>query len=213
MVPPEVDRAEGRTALLAALAAQEPTRIIGIVGQLHPVKNQGELVELAPNLLRRLPNVRFALVGGEAPSVPEYATKLRRRVTERGLDGAVRLLGHRDDALALIAGLDVAVVVTLPSGRTRGGEGFGLVSLEALAAGTPVVGYDAGALREVVGECGEVVAPGDRAALVEALRHILEEDAVRERMAHCGLNRARTVFSLERWIEQMKECYREAARG
>jgi glycosyltransferase involved in cell wall biosynthesis len=211
--PPEVDHAEGRATLLAALAAQEPTRVIGIVGRLDPVKGQHELVELAPDLLRRLPNVRFALVGGGVPSFPEYATGLRRRVAELGIDDDVWLLGHRDDAFALIAGFDVVVVTTLPRGRTRGGEGFGLVALEALVAGTPVVGYDTGALREVVGECGELVPPGDRAALVEALRHVLEEDAVRERMASCGRNRAQTVFSLERWIEQMKECYREAAHG
>ena len=211
MAPPEVDRTEGRATLLAALAAEEPARVVGIVGRLHPVKGQHELIELAPDLLRRWPSTRFALVGGEDPSTPEYAAELRRRVAERGLDGAVRLLGHRDDMLALIAGFDAAVVATLPTGRIRGGEGFGLVALEALAVGTPVVGYDAGALREIVGECGELVPPGDRAALLEVLHSVLEEEVTRGRMARCGQNRARTAFSLERWVERMTDCYREAA--
>ncbi len=213
MVPPEVDRTEGRATLLAALAAREPTRVIGIVGRLDPVKGQHELVELAPDLLRRMPNARFALVGGETSSFSEYATELRRRIAERGLDAAVRLLGHRDDALALIAGFDVVVVATLPRGRVRGGEGFGLATLEALAVGTPVVGYEVGALREIVGECGELVPPGDRGALLEVLCRILEGRATRERMARCGQDRARTAFSLERWVGQLKECYREAAGG
>ena len=213
LAPPDVDHEKGRATLLAALAAEEPVHIIGIVGSLHAAKGQHEIVELAPDLLRRLPNTRFALVGGEFPSTPEYAAELRRRIAERGLDGVVRLLGHRGDALALLAGFDVAVVATLPTGRIRGGEGFGLVTLEALAVGTPVVGYDTGALREVVGECGELVPPGDRAALVEALHRVLLEDATRERMARCGQNRARTGFSLESWVERMKECYHEAARG
>jgi glycosyltransferase involved in cell wall biosynthesis len=212
MVPPNIDRTESRAALLAALDAEEPVHIVGIVGRLQPVKGQHELVEVAPDLLQRLPNARFVLVGSEDPSTPEYAAELRRRVAERGLEGAVRLLGHRDDALALVAGFDVTVVATLPTGKIRGGEGFGLVTLEALALGTPVVGYDAGALREVAGECSELVPPGDRAALLEALRRVLEEDAIRERMARCGQDRARTVFSLESWVEQMKECYREVAR-
>src|SRR5215210_92944 len=192
MTLPDVDRGEGRAALLDALATQEPARIVGLVGYLAPSKGQHELVELAPELLRQLPNARFALVGGENPSLPGYETELCRRVAERGLAGTVRLLGHRDDALALIAGMDVVVVMTLPMGRVRGGEGFGLVALEALAVRTPVVGYDAGALREVVGECGELVPPGDRAALLEVLHSVLEEEVIRERMARCGQNRART---------------------
>jgi glycosyltransferase involved in cell wall biosynthesis len=212
MVPPDVDRRQGRAALLAALAAREGARIVGIVGYLAPGKGQHELVEVAPELLRRLPNARFALVGAENPSAPGYETELRRRVTELGLDGTVRFLGHRDDALTLIAGLDVVVVTTLPRGRVRGGEGFGLAALEALALGTPVVGYDAGALREVVGECGALVPPGDRAALVEALYRVFLEDSTSQRMARCGRYRARSLFSQERWIERMKEYYREAAR-
>jgi glycosyltransferase involved in cell wall biosynthesis len=210
---PEVDRANCRAALLATLGAKEPTRIVGIVGRLHPVKGQHELIEVAPNLLRSLPSVHFVLVGGEDPSTPEYAMELRRRIAERRLANAVRMLGHRNDALALIGGFDIAVVVTQPAGRTNGGEGFGLVSLEALAIGTPIVGYDDGALREIVGECGELVPSGDQAAFLESLRRVLLQDAARERMACCGRKRARTSFSLEVWVERMKECYREAASG
>ncbi len=211
MAPIDADRVAGRAALLAALGIEDPVRVVGIVGRLHPVKGQHEIVEIAPDLLRRLPSVRFAIVGGEDPSTPEYAAQLRRSIGERGLDDAVRMLGHRNDALTLLAGFDVAVVATLPVGEMRGGEGFGLVSLEALAVGTTVVGYDSGALREIVGECGEIVAPGDRAALVEALRGVLEQDAAREKMACCGQTRVRTEFSLERWVEGMKACYHEAA--
>ncbi len=211
MAPSEVDRTESRAALLAALAAQEPVRVIGLVGRLHPVKGQHELLEVAPDLLRRIPNSRFALIGGDVPDFPEYAAKLRRRVAGRGLDNVVMFLGHREDALRLIAGCDVVVVTTLPRGRIRGGEGFGFVALEALAVGTPVVGYEGGALHEIVGDCGELVPPGDRKALVEDLCRILEEDARRERMVRCGQDRARTAFALERWVERIKECYREAA--
>src|SRR5919112_953061 len=63
MTPPNVDRTKGRATLLALLAAEEPAHVVGIVGRLEPVKGQHELVELAPDLVRRLPRVRFALVG------------------------------------------------------------------------------------------------------------------------------------------------------
>jgi glycosyltransferase involved in cell wall biosynthesis len=58
VVPPDVVCREGRAVLIAALATKEGARIVGIVGYLAPGKGQHELVEVAPELLRRLPNAR-----------------------------------------------------------------------------------------------------------------------------------------------------------
>jgi glycosyltransferase involved in cell wall biosynthesis len=91
-----------------------------------------------------------------------------------------------------------------------GREGFPYVGLEAMAVGTPVVGYAHGGLPEMVGECGRLVPPGDRDALREAILELLRDPGLRERLADCARARVRTEFSLDRMVGAMKERYREA---
>jgi glycosyltransferase involved in cell wall biosynthesis len=93
----------------------------------------------------------------------------------------VRFLGRVDDD-ALVAHYQQAHVSVVP---TSSGEGFGLSAAESLACGTPVVAVDEGALREVVtdGVDGLLVAQADVAALGAALRRIVDDPALRARLA------------------------------
>ena len=185
---------------------EDADELVGVFGYLHPVKGQTELVEAAPAVLAVRPGARFLVVGAEDRSAEGYASAVRSRVDELGISPAFTFLGHRDDAIDLVRACRVVTVPTI--GR---GEGFGLVGVEALAAGTPVVGYAAGALPEVVGDCGLLVPPGDRQALAEAISRVLADAELRERMSACGRERARARFGLERWRDAMAEAYREAA--
>jgi glycosyltransferase involved in cell wall biosynthesis len=180
--------------------------LAAVFGYLHPVKGQAELVEAVPAVLEHVPEARFLVVGDDDPSAGGYGASVRARAQELGLSDAVRFLGHREDAIELMRACDLVVVPTVARG-----EGFGLVGLEALAVGTPVVGYRAGALPEVVGDCGTLVPPGDRAALAEAIVRLLEDEALRSELARRGRERARERFSLARWSEAMAESYREAS--
>ena len=136
-----------------------------------------------------------------------------RRWSDLGLEQSVRFLGYQDDAAALIAGSDVVLIPSRPDATGVGREGFSYVGLEALTAGTPVVGYAHGGLPEVVGDCGVLVEPGDRAALAAAVRELVEDPDLRERLGRCGRERARELFSLERTVEAMKEHYLDVARA
>ncbi|MGK2950552.1 MAG: glycosyltransferase family 4 protein [Acidimicrobiales bacterium] len=116
---------------------------------------------------RQLPSGATLLVAGDGPEAEALRTQLQRLAPER----RVELLGPVDEAtlVDLYRAADVAVV---PSVRL---EGFGLVALEALACGTPVVVTDCGGLPEAVtGLAVPVVAAGERGALTAAL-----EDATR----------------------------------
>ncbi len=88
--------------------------------------------------------------------------------------------------------VDVAVVPSLY-------ESFGLVALEALACGLPVIAAAAGGLKEIIvdGECGLLVPPGDAAALTRALRLLLTDESLRLRLGVGARLRARE-FSLQR---------------
>ena len=115
---------------------------------------------MLPEVVRRVPGVRVALVGPENPSRPEYVAELRAALAREGLTDAVSFLGFREDALELISGFDVVVVPSVPDERGFGREGFGYVGLEGFAVGTPVVAYDDGALRETLGDCAVLVPAG-----------------------------------------------------
>ena len=90
-------------------------------------------------------------------------------------------------------------------------EGFPYVGLEALAAGTPVVGYANGGLPELVGPCGRLVRPGDRKALAEAIVSLLEDESLRRQLGGCGRERVAREFAFDRWVEAMRSAYRRAA--
>jgi glycosyltransferase involved in cell wall biosynthesis len=202
----DADAAEGRRAL------GDGEHVV-LLGRLNRVKGALQLIEAVPFVLAQRPQARFTLIGGEDPNEPGYAAEVRAAIARRGLGDAVRLIGHHEDPLSLVAAASVAAVTSGPHGPGLRGEGFGLVALEAMAVGTPVVAYDAGAIPEVVGECGLVVAPGDPAALAGAIVRALADEDLRARLAACGQARVRERFTLEATVEAMRRRYSEAASG
>ncbi|HET8815683.1 MAG TPA: glycosyltransferase family 4 protein [Solirubrobacterales bacterium] len=90
-------------------------------------------------------------------------------------------------------------------------EPFGLVALEAAAAGKPIVASDVGGLRDIVvdGETGFLVPPEDRISLVEALRTLIADKALRERLGAAAKLRA-AAFSPEAIVPRFEEAYRLA---
>lgn len=211
--PVEVDRPRMRAAVLASTDLADPSSVVALVGRLHPVKGHLELVELAPELARRVPGLRILFVGGTDSSVPSYRERLERRIRELDVSHLVTFAGHRADALDFIGGSDVLVIPSGEDERGMGREVLSYVALEALAVGTPTVAYADGGLPETLGDCGHLVAPGDRAALGAAIVSMLRNAELRERLAACGRERARHHYSLSRWIAATMSCYREVARG
>ena len=92
-------------------------------------------------------------------------------------------------------------------------EGFGIVLLEAMLAGLPVVATRVSAVPEVVadGETGLLVEPGDDAGVAAALGALLADAHARPRLGEAGLERARNEFSVARMTERTLAVYRDAA--
>ena len=153
---PDADAAGTR----AALGLTRP--YVLAVASATARKNLAALVPLTEH-------VEVVVAGGGRP---QFAA-------EDGL-GALRRLGHVDDALlpGLYAG---ASVVAVPSRH----EGFGLIALEAMACGVPVVAARAGALPGTVGDAGLVVDD-----VVPAVLEVLGDDGMRDRLRAAGLARA-----------------------
>jgi glycosyltransferase involved in cell wall biosynthesis len=157
--------------------------LVVTVGRYVGEKNQALLLEALAQLERPL----RALIVGYGPREEE----LRSRADELGLGDAVVVTGRRDDAPDLIAAADVFAL-------SSSSEALPLVLIEAMALGTPVVATAVGGVADVVadGRTGLLVPPGDAAALASAIRRVLGEPGLAERLRseagsfveeHCSL--------------------------
>ncbi len=152
------------------------------VGHQYPRKNTVTLLRAHRRVLARLPDARLRIVGG-GPELP----RLRREARELGVEARVTFLGPVPSHEQVREEYRRAHCFCLPSLQ----EGFGIVFLEAMAAGLPVVGPDRGAPPEVLGEAGLTVPPEESSALARALIQVLTSPALREDMARRGLRRVR----------------------
>ena len=135
------------------------------------------------------------LVAGEGPLSGAVAARA---------GPAVRPLGFRSDAPALLAAADLLV---LPSER----EGLPLSVLEAMAHGRPVVVSDGPGNAEAAGDAGVVVPVGDVDALAAAMARLAGDRAERVRLGALGRKRVLSEFSTERYLASMDALFREVA--
>ena len=134
-----------------------------------------------------------------------------KTINELGLDGTVRHLGYVPEA-DLPGLFTSARALVFPSLV----EGFGLVMLEAMVHGVPVIASNAGSLPEVAGGAAVLVPPGDEGALSDAMARVLRDGVLRESLSRKGRDRARE-FSWSRAAREMLGVYeslhaREATR-
>lgn len=171
------------------------------VGALEPRKNLPRVLDAYERLLEErgaeAPDLR--LVGPEGWAMGP----LRERLARPLLRDRVRLCGYCDRP-RLRQMYEEAVALVFPSL----GEGFGLPVLEAMACGLPVLTSDRGALREVAGQDALLVDPLDIDAITWAMRRLVDDGALRERLRRAGPERA-ARWSWERTAEMTTAAYAE----
>lgn len=149
-----------------------PGKTVLFLGRFdEPRKGMAVLLGALPTVAKRFPEVEILIVGrGDEDDLREQAGELA---------GHLRFLGQVDDAEKARA-LRSADVYCAPN---TGGESFGIVLVEAMAAGTPVVASDLDAFRRVLadGRAGRLVAVEDSGALAEALIEVLGDSRLRTR--------------------------------
>ena len=174
-------------------------RVVGAIGRLVPQKAMHVLLEATPALLQADPGTRVLLVG-DGP----LRGDLQAQAERLGIAHAVRFAGYQEDVVSAYAAMDVFV---LPSRD----EGFGLVFLEAMAVGVPVVGTRVIGSEDAVedGVTGLLVPYADPAALAGAIRSILDDPGLAGRLRDTAAERVRRVSSRERSAAQVEALYRE----
>jgi len=175
VVPESIDLDRWRRALESAQALPREEPSILCVAHLYPRKDVATLLG-AMTQLRSEVALRVAGTGPQLDSLRILAGRL-------GLAQRVEFLGHVSFT-RLAAEYRRADIFCLPSRQ----EGFGIVFLEAMAAGLPIVAARAAAVPEVLadGECGILVPPGDESALAAALQRLLLDPTERQRLSEAG---------------------------
>jgi glycosyltransferase involved in cell wall biosynthesis len=170
------------------------------VGALQPRKNIPLAIEAYAQLVGRGTECELVVAGGDRGGRLDVLDAiLRTRLT-----GRVHLVGRvEDDELpALYSGARALVFPSLY-------EGFGLPALEAMACGTPVIASNTTGLAEAVGDAGVTVDPRSAEELTDAMRRVLDDDALRERLIAAGLARA-AEFTWGRMARSTAAVYRDA---
>jgi glycosyltransferase involved in cell wall biosynthesis len=187
----EISAAEIRARALT----QGKLRLI-FVGNLVPRKGLHVLLEALRGALGRSVLLR---VVGDLNRDPAYAQRIRARIRELALEGAVSLLGVRREA-SLRAALRDSDLFVLPSFY----EGFGIAYLEAMSFGLPVIATSAGGAAELVREDvnGRVVPPGQPSALAAAIEGFLQD---RSRLVKQGIAARRSYEAHPTWAETFRE--------
>ena len=194
-----VPEPEARAGVRKALGL--PDRFVLFVGNIEPKKDLETLIKAYAELADPLSGCSLVIAGAPLRGV----RKLRRLVAAHGLNRRVRFTGFVP-AEHLPALYSAAELFVFPSRY----EGFGLPPVEAMACGTPVVCSDGGALPEVVGKAAKVFPAGDVAALVQAIRLVLTDETLRQRVIADGQARA-AMLDWAGSVRLVLEAYRDAA--
>ncbi|MEX2221886.1 MAG: glycogen synthase [Candidatus Rokuibacteriota bacterium] len=171
------------------------------VGRISEQKGIFQLLEAA----RALPEGVQLVLCASSPDTPELQARLEAAVAGRPEIHWINAMVPVPEVAQLYSH---AAVFICPSIY----EPFGLINLEAMACGTPVVASRVGGIPEVVvdGETGWLVEPGDAAALGRALRHALADPERARRMGEAGRRRVEAQFSWDRIAQRTLAVYRDA---
>jgi phosphatidylinositol alpha-1,6-mannosyltransferase len=199
-IPPPVDSgsivplgAAERAAVRARLGLPAAGPLVTSISRLVPRKGMDVLLEAAARLAPSYPDLVVAVAGGG-----RELEHLRRRAARSPVAASVLGRVSDEDRAGLLACADVFVMACRNRWFGLEQEGFGIVFLEAAAAGVPQIAGDSGGASEAVldGVTGLVVRqPEDPGALAEALRTLLADPGLRRRMGKAARARVRDTFA------------------
>lgn len=176
--------------------------LIGSIGNIRNPKGYDILIKAAAILRSNYPKCRFIIAGEGENDIYKDLTALRKSL---GVEGTVKFLGFRSDINNILKCFDIFL---LPSTT----EGFSISTIEAMAAGVPVIVTDSGGPTEIVTNNldGLVVEPNNHEAIAMAIeRYILNHDSI-TKMSNQAEITVREKFSINRMINDYNHLYKNA---
>ena len=180
---------------------QPGTMKVAIVARLAAQKGHHVLLDAIQEVAKSIPSVHLLVIGHEDDLT---IAELRGYAHQIGIKDNVSFLGFRANIAELTEDTDLFVLPSL-------WEGFGLVLIEAMALGLPVVASSVGPIPEIVldGQSGRLVPPGNALALADAIRGLLESPEIAFAMGNAGRERVKTAFSIQKMVGEIERVYAE----
>lgn len=180
----------------AAIGLPTESKIVSVAAMMRPQKALHVLIEAMATVIRERPDTHLIVVGDG-----QCRQSLERLTSELELDTNVHFMGIRDNVLGLLAESECSAL-------SSDYEGMPLFILESLAAGTPIVATDVGAVGRLVRnhETGYVVPPREPKQLAEAIIKILDDPVTRDHMSITG-KRLVAQYTIESVSKQFGELY------
>lgn len=201
--PVEMRATRAVSEVRSELGVQTGARLVGIVGNIKSWKGQEVVIRAIAKLKDEFPSLVCLLIGDTSPDAARYRTEVLALIDRLGLVGRVLVTGFRRDVANYINTLEIQIHASIAP------EPFGRVLLEGMALEKPLVASRGGAVPEIVIDrrTGLLFEPGDPGALADALRTLLADPALGQRMGREGRRRLDTEFSIEKNIRQTESLY------
>ena len=196
-----------RAAVRAELSTPDGAVVIVQASRLEAWKGHTTLLHALAALDRESPWICWIAGGAQRPAERRYERSLRADASRLGIADRLRFVGERRDVPRLLAAADV---YCQPNSAP---EPFGIVFIEALAAGLPVLTSGIGAAVEIVDEsCGRLVAARDAAGWRAELASLVDDASLRARLGAAGPRRAVSLCDPTRQLERLHVALRSIAR-
>jgi glycosyltransferase involved in cell wall biosynthesis len=197
---PVLSSASQRESLRQALGLPPTAFVVGSVGRLaDDPKRFSDLIRALSQLAPALPQLFLLIVGdGKDRGMLEQLSE------SLGVADRVRFVGYQSDVGPMFS---LMHVFALASAR----ESFGLVLVEAMFSGLPVVATNVGGIADIVvpGETGLLVPTHEPRALAEAIQRLSTDGESRQRLGRAGLLRAEQMFGAARYVNDVDALYQE----
>lgn len=191
--------------LRARLGLKPDDLVVGKIARLFKLKGHDDLLDVAPELIRAEPRLKFLLLG-DGP----WRARLEQRARAAGIADHIRFAGLAppSEVARYIGLMDFLVHLSYREGLPR-------ALPQALAAAKPVVAYDVDGAREVCldGRTGFLIPLGNKPALTRAICELAARAEVRARLGSCGQALVREQFPASRMVDQIYGLYQRLGGG
>lgn len=182
--------------------------LAAMVGRLKEWKGQKIFLQALGIASQELSNLRGLIIGEEDPDSPGYCQELKSAASSLGLADKVIFTGWRKDVPRLMAACDLIVHCSIKP------EPFGLVIVEGMAIGKPVIAANAGGVPEIItdGIDGVLVPPGDAQAVANEILSIASNRTKAEAMGVRAREKVKKKFIINRYVSEIENIYKDVLK-